>query len=224
MQVVVTSYCRLMYLKKTVESLRQDDIQLIIVDGGSDEETQQYISQVADKSLLFHGNPGADFLKNAGAFGFVDQSEFMVTSDDLLFPKNYSVWALEQYRRLNSDATNWPFVACNMEHIDRYPPRAFQSIGGVDILEVETCQVSGALIDWKIFQQVGGFPCYGRSGQGDWAFSRRLRELGFRMGYLRRPCLRHIGATKWQDYPQYAADFEQDERKWQKRAREDLGV
>lgn len=222
--MIVTSYCRLGYLKHTVESLRQDDVQLIIVDGGSDEETREYIRKAADQFLLFRGNPGADFLKNAGAFGFVTELEFMVTSDDLIFPKHYSTWSAEQYRRLNRDGLKWTFVACNMDHIDKWPPRPFRSIGGVDILEVDTCQVSGAIINWEVFVKLGGFPSYGRSGQGDWAFSRRIQQLGLRMGYLRRPCLKHLGAKKWEDYPEYSRMFEDDERRWQRAAKADIGA
>ncbi len=217
----MTSYCRLKYLKQTVESLRQDDVELIIVDGGSDRETREYIMEVADAHLFFRDNPGADFLKNAGAFGLTSGKEFMITSDDLLFPRGYAAWSLEQYRRLNRNGLEWTFVACNMDYIDNNPPRPFLSVNGVDILQVATCQVSGAIIDRETFVKMGGFPQYGRSGQGDWAFSKRLRALGLKMGYLRRPCLKHLGAHKRRDYPEYSKMFDEDEREWQEAAKRD---
>ncbi len=221
-QVIVTSYRRLAYLQRTVESLRQNDIQLFIVDGGSDEETRQYIASVADGHLFFENNPGADYLKTVGVKRFATQPEFMLSSDDLVYPKDGVPWAFEQYRRLNRDGLRWTFCACNMDYIDAHPPRPFVSQHGVDILEVNTSQVAGAIIDTAVCRELGYFPVYGRSGQGDWAFSKRVRERGLRMCYFRRPCLKHIGAAKWHDYPDYARDFEEDERLYQALAKRDV--
>lgn len=221
-QVIVTSYRRLAYLKRTVESLRQNDVQLFIVDGGSDNETLGYIKSVADGALYFENNPGADYLKTAGIRKFITEPEFMLASDDLEFPKGGVSWAFEQYRRLNADGLQWTFCACNLDYIDAHPPRPFISHCGVDILEVNTCQVSGAIIDTRVCREVGYFPVYGRSGQGDWAFSKRIRARGLRMCYFRRPVLKHIGAAKWKDYPEYAREFEEDERLYQALAKRDV--
>jgi glycosyltransferase involved in cell wall biosynthesis len=221
MQVIVTSYQRPRYLRQTVESLRQDDVRLIIVDGGSDPETQEYIQRAADVAVLLDGNPGADALKNAGIECAGEAAEVMITSDDLLFPKGYSALALGQYRRLNRFGLKWSFCACSMDYIEKWPPRPWVIHDGVEMLEVSTCQVSGAILDVGAWRKLGGFPAYGQSGQGDWAFSKRLREAGLRMCYFRQPCLQHLGANKWEDYPEYALAFERDECQWQRKAKLD---
>jgi glycosyltransferase involved in cell wall biosynthesis len=222
-QVIITSYRRPLYLKPTVESLRQSEgVQIFIVDGGSDPETCEYIKAVSDGCLFFRDNPGADFLKAEGIKRFATRSEFMLTSDDLVYPKGAVPWAFAQYRMLNQEGLQWTFCACNMNHIDVAPPRPFISYRGVDILEVETCQVSGAIIDTALCRELGYFPVYGRSGQGDWAFSKRLRERGLRMCYFRRPCLNHIGGAKWTDYPEYSKAFAEDLKKYQEVAKRDV--
>lgn len=222
MLVIVTSYQRPKYLWQTVASLRQDDVKLCIVDGGSDPETRARIRGMADCHALLEGNPGADVLKNTGIEQFAGkETEVMVTSDDLLFPQGYSALALKQYQRLNRFGLKWTFCACSMDYIEKWPPRPWLIHDGVEMLEVSTCQVSGALIDVATWRKIGGFPVYGRSGQGDWAISKRLRELKLRMCYFRNPCLKHLGATKWTDYPEYAREFERDEREFQGAAKKD---
>jgi hypothetical protein len=223
MNIIVTSYQRPKYLKQTLESLRGDRLhRLYVVDGGSDSETKGCIAHMADGYVFMEGNPGADVLKNVGLSKWGQgQSEVMVTSDDLVFPDGAVTWALTQYKKLRALDQRFVFIACNMDYIDKAPPRPFRSYKGVDILEVATCQVSGAIIDLNAWRKVGGFPVYGRSGQGDWAISKRLRDMRYRMCYLRRPCLKHLGSAKWRDYPDYSADFAADERLFQAAAKAD---
>lgn len=219
MQVIVTSYCRLKYLKQTVESLRQDPIQLYIVDGGSDPETREYIREVSDGHLFFDGNPGADHLKTAGIKQFVTDPEFIISSDDLKYPAGYSELILRQYRAINTGHDKWTFVACNMPHI-QVP--GWSKVNGVALYEVGTSQVAGAILSLEACKKVGYFPVYGRSGQGDWAISRRLRIAGYRLAYWQQPVIEHIGWTKFTDYPEYSAQFKEDEERWIKAAQQDI--
>ncbi len=221
MQVVVTSYQRPKYLKPTLESLRQDDVELFVVDGGSDEETVEYIKKTCDKALFFKGNPGADALKTAGVQQLVTDKEFVISSDDLVYPKGYSQLILSQYRQLNKDYFKWTFIACSMDHIIAQVGDGYSFINGVKLYPVATSQVAGAIIDTEVCKRVGYFPVYGKSGQGDWAFSRRLREQGLALGYFRYPVLKHIGSDKDIDYPEYSQMFRDDELKWRDIARRD---
>lgn len=225
LQVIVTSYQRLNYLKQCIESLRKDFVEIFVADGGSDSETRKYIVSMADGWIFFDGNPGADFLKTEGIKTFVSNPEFMITSDDLVYPSGYSNLLLEQYRLLNKDGLGWSFCACNKWEIENNPHylRQFIKVNGVEILPVATCQVAGAIIDYDLCESVGFFPNYGRSGQGDWAFSKRLRDVGIKMGYFKRPICKHIGHTKAIDYPEYSAVFARDENKYFHHAREDDG-
>lgn len=220
MQVLVTSFRRLKYLKACLASLRQDSIQLFVVDGGSDTETLEYISQVADRALFLRDNPGADVLKTEGIKNFVTEPEFILSSDDLVFPKGYSQLIYQQYQHLNREGLRWSFCACNLPYIERKV--RWGVVDGIELREEKILQVAGAIIDTELCRSVGYFPTqYGVSGQGDRAFSKRLRDRGIRMCYFRRPLIQHIGENKAQDYPEYTKDFDRDEAKWIKLANED---
>ncbi len=220
-QIIVTSYCRLKYLKRTVESLRLDDVAVYIVDGGSDEETRDFIRKNADAWLFLNDNPGADTLKTEGIKKFVTNREFIITSDDLVYPPGYSTLLMEQYRRLNKDSLRWNFCACNLAYIEKMT-RTWQVVNGVELREEKILQVAGAVVDRDLCRVVGYFPTqYGRSGQGDRAFSKRLHNLGVRMCYFRRPMIHHIGDSKAVDFPEYTKAFNEDEARWIKLANED---
>lgn len=208
MQVIVTSYARPKYLKPTIESLRQDKIELYVVDGGSDPETCEYIRSVADGALFFQGNPGADFLKTEGIKAFATEPEVIISSDDLGFPAGYSTLMMEQYRKLNQYGLKWTFVACNLDWIAASFCHEFVPVNGVRIREVGVSQVAGAILDVEVCKAVGYFPVqYGKTGLGDCALSKRLRQRGLRLCYLWEPCLAHLGQTKDQDYPEYTQKF-----------------
>jgi glycosyltransferase involved in cell wall biosynthesis len=220
MQVIVTSFCRLKYLKQTVESLRQDEIQLFISDGGSDDETKYYIEQVSDGHLFFEDNPGADHLKTEGIKKFVTDKEFMISSDDLRYPAGYSKLIMDNYRAVNDRRLAWTFMACNMPMIEGNN-QSWKLVNGIAVLETAVSQVAGAILDTEVCRNVGYFPVYGRSGQGDWAISKRIRAKGYSIGYWRQPIIEHIGQTKWEDFPEYSAKFKADEDEWISKAQFD---
>lgn len=226
MQVVVTSYQRPRYLKPTVDALRkQERVEIIVVDGGSDDATRTWIAANSDRSRFFRNNPGADFLKNTGMEMITDPVG-MVMSDDLIMPTGGAEWAFEQYSKLNihgrAGDPEWGWVACNMDYIERKPPRLWKSVNGVDIMKVDTCQVSGVMMDRELWKRLGGWPRYGRAGSGDWAFSARMRKAGYKLGYLRRPCLVHLGSGKYKDFADYSEEFDAEQRQWHQLARADL--
>jgi len=222
MQVILTSYRRLAYMRRTVESLRQDPIELYIIDGGSDPETVEWIKQSADGWLLFRHNPGADFLKTEGIKAFGTDNEFLVTADDLLYPAGYSDRIRANYLALNSHypEIEWTFCACQMEH---QRITEWDTINGIECRPAKTSQVAGAIIDREICRQVGYFPNYGRTGQGDFAFNSRLEAIGIRRCYWRDPCLIHIGADKPKDYPALHAEYCADKRRHMPHGRADDG-
>jgi glycosyltransferase involved in cell wall biosynthesis len=211
MQVLVTSYRRLAYLKQTVKSLRQDDVELYIIDGGSDKETVEWIKQNADGWLLFQNNPGADFLKTEGIQRFATEREFILTSDDLLFPAGYSRRIMENYLAVNTryPKIHWTFCACQMEH---QGISEWEVVNGIECRPAKTSQVAGAIIDTDICRRVGYFPNYGRGGHGDFAFNLRLERLGIRRCFWKDPRLVHIGGRKAIDYPRLHQSYIADKR------------
>lgn len=225
MQVLVTSYRRLKYLRRTVESLRQDDVQIFVIDGGSDDETLHWIQENADGWLFFKDNPGADHLKTEGIKQFVKDREFLLTSDDLLFPAGYSTEILSNYMALNAryPIIDWTFCACSMPH-QGIKETDWKDVNGVECFPCKTSQVAGAIIDTDICRQVGYFPNYGRAGHGDFAFNRRLQNLGIRRCYWKSPSVVHIGGDKAKDYPDLHRFYERDKREHMPHGRMDDGA
>ncbi len=224
-QIIVTSYQRPKYLKPCIESLRQDDVRIYVVDGGSDQETCNWIKKRVDGFKFLNGNPGADVLKNVGIKSFVEDPEFMLTSDDLLYPEGYSRILTENYHQINQGKRPpaWTFCACPRGVMLDSKRFKFEVRHGVSILPVSYCQVRGAIIDTEVCRQVGYFPVYGRSGQGDCAFSSRLRRAGFKMGYFKLPVVDHLGRHKERDYPDYSKVFAADSDRWHDVAKRDNG-
>ena len=221
-QIILTSYIRLKYLVPTVESLRQDDVELYIVDGGSDDETIKFIKQNADGYLLFKDNPGADYLKTTGIKKFVTNDEFIITSDDLIYPAGYSKQILKNYRTINQDGLKWDFVACGKPVLETkgYVER-FITVKGIDVWPAHNSQVAGAIINTALCKSVGYFPHYGKSGQGDLSYSKRMRDRGIKIGYWRNVYIDHIGAAKFRDFPEYSAAFIADHAIYESIGKED---
>lgn len=228
-QVLVISFDRLTYLKETVAGLRQDPIRLLIVDGGTEEgparpETRAFIKAAADEAIFLEGNPGADVLKTTGIKRMIDAPEFLIVSDDIGVPKGYTGLCFKQYQALNRDGLKWTFVACPTPDIVKrydYGKRGYGTVNGVQVMAVASSQVCCAIIDTAVCEKVGYFPAYGRSGEGDRAFSRRLIKRGLRVGYWLQPIAQHLGTGVAVLYPEYKKRKDADERLWAKRARSD---
>jgi len=211
MQVIVTSCKRLKYLKRTIESLRQDDVQLIVVDDGSnDPEIESYIRENADIPVLCTVNKGADFSKNVG-LAYVTDDIFMITSDDLVYPKGYSKLLEDQYRKINEIELKYMFMACNMYTVEAKLKHKWVKINNISLFTVCKSQVAGAILNTKIVRNMGGWPIYGTTGAGDRALSHKLRCAGYLVGYFKNPMIEHIGNQKYTDYPEYSKEFRIDQ-------------
>jgi len=211
-QIILTSYIRPKYLIPTVESLRQDDVELYIVDGGSNDETVKFIKQNSNGCLLFKNNPGADFLKTEGIKKFVTNDRFIITSDDLVFSKGYSKQLMESHDKLNLDGLKWDFVACGKTRHRKEPwCNHFITVNGVGVMPVRYGQVAGAVITTELCKSVGYFPLCGKSGQGDLAYSTFMKNKGIKIGYFQDILIEDIGRFKFRDYPEYTRNFQADE-------------
>jgi glycosyltransferase involved in cell wall biosynthesis len=97
--VIVPAYNRLSYLRETLESVwRQTftDYELIVVDGGSTDDTPAYLSQLSDKLIVIRqANSGPGAARNRGAENARGQYLAFLDSDDLWFP-----WTLETVAEL----------------------------------------------------------------------------------------------------------------------------
>lgn len=236
-QVIVTSYRRLNYLNQTLESMRQDDVEIIVIDGsaGDGGEMERFLQSAYADGLLdefyqfSEPNPGADVLKNHGV-GCIDQPTFIISSDDLIYPPGWATLLMDNYRKINSGPDKYTMCACSTEELiaewgkrpEHADGNAYRTINGVKFMGVGFSMVAGAVMDTDAVRRVGCFPVYGKTGCGDVAISKRLGKLGYHVGYFREPVCRHIGREKVADYPEYSAAFRIDEDEYfQKAARDE---
>lgn len=202
MQVLVQSYRRLKYLKQTVDSLRLDDVDLFIVDGGSDQPTKDYIKSVADKYLFFNDNPGSDFLKNEGIKHLITDNYFILSADDIEYSEGYSKLMKQQFEKLNWCELKWAFCSSNMEIVENQNLK-WSTVNGVDIYQVSGLQSASAIVSRVALMQVGLYPVYGKYGAGDWALGKMLLKSNYHCCYIRQPMVIHLGNNNAVDYPEF---------------------
>jgi glycosyltransferase involved in cell wall biosynthesis len=235
LQCVVTSYKRKKYLEPTLKSMKVSGVELYVVDGGSDDETVEIIRRYADGYVLMEDNPGADVLKNEGIRRFVTNEEFCITSDDFLYPEGWVDDLLGQWHKLKAvvgksrNRIGFAMLACPTELvIERHTQEKGNGRGmgfhytdfeGIWAMPTSVAMVAGTMMSTALTRAAGGFPVYGKTGQGDIAISRIFRKMGFDVGYLRSPVLVHLGQDKETDYPEYTANFDADDDIFQARAR-----
>jgi hypothetical protein len=234
LQCIVTSYKRLRYLKPCLESMKLDDIELYVVDGGGDEQIALFLTWAKISGLIadFHitsvENPGADRLKNIGIEKYVTGPEFVMSSDDFLFHRDWSVKLMRQYRALNAAGLRFPMVALPTElvierHIVKDQRGKWATINGVQFMDTSCAMVSGTIMDTAVTRRVELFPVFGRGGHGDVAIGGRMRKCGYQVGYLAEPIIWHLGhePDKEVHFPEYAAAYDKDTVDWRDVAKRD---
>ena len=85
LSVITLSWDNLDYTKAFVKSIRQNTslpYELIIVDNGSESQTQKWIEENADKSLLFSENPRVRKPLPGGACSVLKYFEIKINSDE----------------------------------------------------------------------------------------------------------------------------------------------
>lgn len=233
LQCIVTSYNRRKYLKPCLESMALDPIDLYVVDGGSEPDVMMYLEMAKLKGTIkdycvLPNNPGADVLKNTGIERYVTNREFVMSSDDFLFHRGWSVRLTEQYRALNRGGLRYHMVACPTElvikrHIIDFPGGKYKEVNGVLFFETSCAMVAGTMMDTATTRRVGLFPVFGQGGHGDVAIGSRMRKLGCKVGYLADPIIWHLGhePDKEQHFPEYAKAYQDDNDMWFQKAKED---
>ena len=243
LQRIVTSYRRPKYLEPCLESMKAGgDVELYVVDGDQGGGgVIDAIKRYADDYRLIEGNPGADVLKNVGIRDFVTQPIFCITSDDFLYPAGWAELAVSNFMIANGATTTeaqvpalrrlrFAMLASPTEQViaRHTQPEGvgdgvgvhYQRINGIELMPTGISMVAGTIMHTEAVREVGGFPVYGKTGQGDIAISRAFRGRGFQVGYLRHPVIQHLGRFKGTDYPEYTADWNADDAVYQQLARE----
>ena len=95
--VITLSYDNLNYTKEFVKSIRKNTTvpyELIIVDNGSEPETQKWVEEIADQSIIFQVNQG--FSKGFNEGVKLAQGEYlMLTNNDTEFPPDWDKKLIE---------------------------------------------------------------------------------------------------------------------------------
>jgi glycosyltransferase involved in cell wall biosynthesis len=95
--VIIPTYDRLPFLKRTLESVWQQtftEYEIIVVDDGSTDGTDEYLETIGDRAQIIRGkNRGPGSARNAAIENACGEYVAFLDSDDLWFP-----WTLETYR------------------------------------------------------------------------------------------------------------------------------
>ncbi len=117
--VILPTYNRATLITRAIEFvLRQGyvDLELVIVDDGSTDNTRQVISKIDDRRLryvYFEKNRGETFARNQGIQQAKGELIAQMDSDDIWYPQkiSYQVDLFSRYRHLN-------LSFCNMKNIN----------------------------------------------------------------------------------------------------------
>jgi GT2 family glycosyltransferase len=216
LQVIITTFDRLKYLKLTLDSLINNasgdyDLDIYVIDGGStNDDTVGYIRRwFEDGSLagyaLFEGNPGADVLKSYGVDRFM-KSAGVLTSDDLGYPVNWDRTLIEAAREFPSAIS----ISCKIDNFDQdYFGMRRGKFKYTDALPYQPC----GLLKKAAFKEIGYWPRqYGVTGCGDFAITARLSAKGYQTIFIENVELIHYGQNKPEDYPEQYAFYLEHEK------------
>ena len=111
--VIIPTYNRSSFLRQTLESVwRQtfNDYEIIVVDGGSTDDTPAFLSQLSDKlTAIRQPNSGPGAARNKGAEHARGEYLAFLDSDDLWFP-----WTLETVAELIAKHDRPALVAASL--------------------------------------------------------------------------------------------------------------
>jgi GT2 family glycosyltransferase len=112
--IIILSYNRYEYLKNNVESLlssisKREEVEIIIVDNGSDDNSRDYIKDLfkenkIDKGILFTQNQGISKGYNTGFAMSNEDSEYVIKLDcDIVIHDKYWLEEMEDIFNLNPE-------------------------------------------------------------------------------------------------------------------------
>jgi len=97
--IITLSFDNQEFTEKFVESIRENtslDYELIIVDNGSTKDTQEWVKEVSDNSIIFELNQG--FAKGFNAGIKIASGEYiMMANNDTEFPPNWDINLIENF-------------------------------------------------------------------------------------------------------------------------------
>ena len=230
--IVMPTYNRADLLPGTLESILSqsyDDFELLIVDDGSHDNTEEIIREIQKEDhrvryLRLDENRGIGFARNAGLQHASGKYIALADSDDLWLPGKlkFQVEIMENHREIDILFSDW----WDINHIKEKADRGFaktrsgmkhivaryvtdglwmvESGVGTGILRSNFVQPATMVLRARVFAEVGGFENCLR-GAPDHEFAWRAATAGAQYAYLDRPLLeRHKYETSVSAQPVYA--------------------
>lgn len=113
--IIIPTYNRASFITKTIESAlnqNQDSFEVVVVDDGSTDETQEILGGLADKRLrcVFQENKERGAARNRGVRESRGRYVYFLDSDDLLFTNHLS----EAYKTLSNEEAEFYFQPYSM--------------------------------------------------------------------------------------------------------------
>lgn len=192
--IVIPTYNRARFLPKAIQSaLGQPfaDLEVILVDDGSTDDTRQVVASFTDPRLMYvyQENQGATAAFNAGLARATGTYVSILGSDDWYEPGGLARLArvLDASAEVGLAAGGYTFVDAHGAVIQKARPWV-----GAPVLDVTAwlygCPVllQAALIRRSWIERVGGFDPAIPSIQ-DWDFGLRLARAGCRMAWVHEP-------------------------------------
>lgn len=208
MECIIISYNRLKYLKRTFESLVNNqyyDNVYSICDGGSTDGSIEYIKKLYNESLIQHyavfkNNIGADVLKSYGMSHFVNNEIGFITSEDIIYPFEWDKHLLEFYNIISKKEKVYGIFG----YLDVIKNKNIILFNGINKYKYKEMKWQPCgIINKNLIKNIGYFPRqYGIIGSGDHALFKRMRKQGYKSYIVSPPDIIHIGKNKIKDYPE----------------------
>ena len=195
--VIIPTYNRAHVLQRSINSVLQqtyENIEIIVVDDCSVDNTEEVIQGITDKRLKYfklENNMGACYARNAGAK--IAETKYIAfqDSDDIWLPQK-----LEKQMKLFWDKSDYALVYCKMHIIEidneRYIPD--ENTKGMlegdiwcDLIKRNVIGTPSMVMKRRVFLDLGGFDESLKRLQ-DWELALRVADK-YRIGYVEEPLL-----------------------------------
>ncbi|MEP1422963.1 MAG: glycosyltransferase [Erythrobacter sp.] len=159
--VVIPAYNSAAFIESTIESARNlhhDNIELIVVDDGSPDNTAQIVGAMEDVRLIVQANAGDSAARNTGLQSATGDYILFLDHDDLLLPEAFShhLGAMQDERSFDMVFGSNYLINSNGEAIgeNNLAPRIFSSR---DVILGTTPSFSQCLYRRSALERIGGF-------------------------------------------------------------------
>nr|WP_281494611.1 glycosyltransferase family A protein [Qipengyuania sp. S6317L1] len=159
--VVIPAYNSAAFIEGTIESarkLRHDDLELIVVDDGSSDDTAQIVGAMNDVLLIVQANAGDSAARNTGLQSATGGYILFLDHDDLLLPDavSHHLRAMEDERCFDM-VFGSNYLINSSGEVTGENSLASRSFSGRDVVLGTTPSFSQCLYRRSALERIGGF-------------------------------------------------------------------